>query len=358
LDQIAINVTDFKDISRQVVGEISSSNYSLSMKRSDQQHMLAFSFLRLVECNSHVKKLTIEQNSDDYSIESRMINYLSQHCGDLQELMICSASEETARLMMASFRKLSTFAWITFTGENLDSIPTLGEITSYAHIKSFALYQSDYDVVLNTTFIKVCPNLSSLDLKYVGTRIFHSLKDIMASCRSLTKLSLSLDGNNDFSDEDRTTVPMLLAIAEHGLQLGDFHMNFYQVDIDLRDELTRYAMASIIKRLRKFQIKVRKFLTNADDPDTSLCSLFSSPGVDLRSLDIRTYDENADQITILLRCGNAETLTLNGTSNIFEVMVKISFSCRRLVDISLDYVGPINGEAMRVLLQSCLQLRS
>jgi hypothetical protein len=152
---------------------------------------------------------------------------------------------------------------------------------------------------------------------------------------------------------------MLMAIADHGLQLKKFSIRIESIIIDIRHASTRQALITTINRLHRREIEGLEFFTDAGDPETSICSLFKSSKVDLRSLAMNTHNANADEIATILRgCRNADTLQLTGKANISNVLMQISDSCHMLVELKLEYDGSINGVVMAAFLQSCLELRS
>jgi hypothetical protein len=258
-----------------------------------------------------------------------------------------SASVEAVRLVMASFPSLTKIDW-RCSGEN-DFVPisTAGVISSYPNIKSFELYDNGdhgLDVELISVLMKACPSLT--ELKFNGS--CQVVKEVITSCRSLTSLSV-----DNFSEEgDEAVVPLLSAMASHGSQLKELSLHIAVTMIDIRDVSTRYALSTVIKRLRSLDIGMQRFLSDANDPDTALCSLFCSPGVDLRSLTISTDNEDANLIArMLLGCRSADTLRLRGEANIVKVMMKIADNCRHLVKLSLTYRGSVSDKAMKALLQ-------
>jgi hypothetical protein len=366
LDRISVDFTSFEDMARKP-GELSFANCSLSrpLNQGDEEdmywYMNALATLRLIECNPHVKKLIIAEidNEDEecYAINNRMINYLGQHCREVKDVEIYNASIEAIRLAMASFPNLT----------NMDSnirrkngaVPAVGEVTCYPSIESFHFSsQDETDYETMSALVKACPNLTYLDCG--GGWMFYGLKEALMSCSKLKYLSLCGNLSDNHHGTNRLTVStMLLAIVEHGLQLQDLSLYMGKLDFDLRKAPIRYSLKRIIQRVRELAISVRCFVTNAHDPETSIGSLFSSPGVDLRSLHINTYDESADQIAMLLQgCRNVSKLFLQGKANISEVLMKISAKCHQLVELSLYYDVSISGKAMLTMLQSCRQLRS
>jgi hypothetical protein len=360
LDHISIDLSSFYDVD-QIIDEINFASYTLSMSSTEKTElrMAALSILRLVECNPHVKKLVIYGIEDDYTIDERMIAYLSQHCREVKDVKICTASAESVRLVMASFPSLQKINWRLDVQIEEDSsvIPVSGEITCYPNIESFEFYDSMLirDLEMATALNEACPNLTHL--KSGGPQFYRVVRAALTSCRKLTNLSLYLEDDDSISDQ-AALISMMSAIAQLGLQLKDLSIQLGDVEIDISDTLTRTSMITTIQRLQKLDIEAI-LLVRDNDAETTISSLFSSPGVDLRSLDINTCEENADQIAVILRgCGNAHTLILQGEANLSDVMMKISLSCHQLVDLKVDFYGEVTGEAMRALLQSCRQMKS
>jgi hypothetical protein len=169
-------------------------------------------------------------------------------------------------------------------------------------------------------------------------------------------LNEELSDTGDMIDTEHV-VQMLMKIAEHCLMLEEFSISLPNDYLDISEASTRAAMTTMIKRLQLLEIHAT-YLIDEDDPESYVCSLFNSPGIDLRSLDICTSDENVGQIAMVLRgCENASTLNLVGKANISEVMMKISTRCHLLVDLNLNYNESVGGEAVIALLRSCRQLQ-
>jgi hypothetical protein len=360
LDSIAIDFINFEYFC-EMVDEINFANCSLALNsvKLDDQQIEALSALNLIECNPHVQELVIDEDHI-FTVGGRMIPYLAKRCREVKKVRITSASAESVRLVMASFPNLSRINVYWCSSIEYDSLPDLGEKTSYPSIESFhCIDDSGLHDDMSRTLIKACPNLTSFDCS--GPSICYLVADVLASCRKVTDLALKID-NEDESDE-RELAPMLSAIAEHGLQLKELSINLSDVNINIDDAMIRNAMVRIIQRLRKLRFTVQGYMlyeSDSDDAlDASLCSLFDSTGVDLQSLEIDTSNDNSDQIAMLLQgCRNADRLILDGTAKISEVLMKISHNCNQLVELELHFAGSINDAAMRALLQSCRQLRS
>jgi hypothetical protein len=221
-------------------------------------------------------------------------------------------------------------------------------IKSHPNIESFTFSNSSgADTTDVLPFIAACPNLKSLTC--IGPRLFQLVNKIIVSCKRLASVHLSSDGH-----DDQGIFPMLLAIAEHGLQLKDLRIDVSKMNIRVRNENISNALVKIVKRFQCFEFKSRSFY-NAADPDRSICSLFSSSDIDLRSLSVNSCSEDVDSVTAMLRgCHNAEQLNLEGCADISDVMIKVSNSCHQLVDLCLSFCGRVDGAAMRGLLQSCI----
>jgi hypothetical protein len=116
---------------------------------------------------------------------------------------------------------------------------------------------------------------------------------------------------------------------------------------------------TILKRLLSFEMNTENLISTSADPDSFITSLFSSPGVDLRSLTINTSNENADMIAMMLQgCRNAEKLNLSGRAHISPVISRISAICHQLIDLKLNYDRVVDSPATKTLLKSCCQLQS
>jgi hypothetical protein len=118
---------------------------------------------------------------------------------------------------------------------------------------------------------------------------------------------------------------MFSAITEHGLQLQELKINFRHLPINIRNDSTRSSLTSIVKRIRCLDVSTEQdkgIIYDDADPDRSLCSVFRSPDVDLRSLTISTYHEVADRTGIILRgCRKASRLEFSGIADICQVMM-------------------------------------
>jgi hypothetical protein len=263
--------------------------------------------------------------------------------------------------MMASFPKLSKIKWEWSIIVDFVNMPALGVITSYPTIISFEFYDWElgHDAEVATSLITACPNLTYL--KCDGPTLCQVVKEVITSCSKVTTLLLTLDINRDLPQGE--VMLLLQAIAAHGLQLKDLTIQLSDLVIDINNASIRAAMINIIKRLQNFDIDVGFVTGNADgepDTSTSICSLFSSPGVDLQTLSISTSNENADQIAMMLRgCRHVDALSLKGEANISEVMMKISGICQLLLCLHLNYnTGQVNRQVMLALLKSCHRLKS
>jgi hypothetical protein len=320
---------------------------------SEGQYATAFSSLDLLDHNSHAKKLHIfESRSDNYT-KRHMFSRLHQCCPEVEELDI-SASTETICQAMNSFPNITS---IECSSSNRDAplyIPSF-EVASYPKIESFKGFCNNQNSGL-VQLIRACPNLRSLDCR--SELIYHGLSNILISCSKIRCLSLDGAPHHDlFDDID----PILSAIADYGLQVQELLMKFPRTGVDIRSNSSaRRDMRSILKRLRSFELEIGFFIIDeGDDPESPICSMFGSSGVDLQHLSFRTYDENAEAIALMLqRCRNIEQLKLRGEKDINPVMMKISANCHQLVDLILDYRGQVEGPAIQNLLQSCQQLKS
>jgi hypothetical protein len=185
------------------------------------------------------------------------------------------------------------------------------------------------------------------------------MPEVLISCSKLTSLTLN-DRLEYDNDENHDIAPILSAVAEYGLQLQELSLTISNSDIDIcSPSKTRYDMITIPKRLRSFKLTADNVITDITDPESSICSMFSSPGVDLRILRINIGKENTDMIAKMLQgCYNMEELDLSGLVDMSPVMMKISVSCRQLVELTLGYQGSVDGAAMKALLISCSQLQS
>jgi hypothetical protein len=89
------------------VDEISCEKcWPIMDQRRDYTHVNSLSSLYLVEGNPHLKKLIIDEDESDYTFNCRMFQYLSQHCPEVNELIIYTTSAETIRVAMNSFPNL------------------------------------------------------------------------------------------------------------------------------------------------------------------------------------------------------------------------------------------------------------
>jgi hypothetical protein len=197
----------------------------------------------------------------------------------------------------------------------------------------------------------------------------HHLHEILVSCGKLVSLKLVDTIYYDYTEDGNApeaprgmVVTLLSAIAEYGLQLKELSLCFTNAKVDIEcDSRTRSDLVTTIARLRHIDLKIGH--TGEDsycvDDESSICTLFSSPIVDIRSLNIRTYYEDPDKIAMMLQgCQNAEKLNLGGYAFISPVIMTVAASCHQLVHLALDYDGSIEGTAMKMLLQSCRQLNS
>jgi hypothetical protein len=313
------------------------------------------STLRLVECSPHINTLSLFVGDQKYTLYKRIIvDYLSQHCQHVTKIVISIASAEAVRLLLASFPNLSKIDWYRMSDDHFVPIVTQRKIASYPNIKDFDCFdQSGLNSEEIISLMKACPNL--IHLTCIGRWLCHAMREVM-TLRGLKSIVLHHERCKNLPGEEVT--PILFMIADHCLQLKELII-ILGTDIDLRTLLIRNAMKCIIMRLSKLLIDITSLRTDHENPETSICSLFSSPGVDLRSLEFNTYDENADQIAAILKgCQNANKLKLEGQTSISEVMLKITDSCHQLVDLEIYYHGSVNGEAMLALLKSCHQIRS
>jgi hypothetical protein len=342
LDEIFIDFSDFADIAL-MGGEISFTRCSLSpMQRNNERAITVLSVLRLVECNPHIKRLVLENN--EIAIESRMIAYLSKHCKEVNEIHVETTSAEAIRLVMASFPNLSTIWW----NVSYDIVPNDKDIALHPNIEVFKLdiENNVFGIGEISALIQACPNLKTLEC--AGYWCFEGLTyQVMDSCRKLQKISLHYQ-DADYYD----SAEIFSTIANYGSQVKELSMEFGNLEIDISDDSIREDLITLIPRLH--YLNFDSILTRETDPDQSISSIFCSPVIKLRFLDINTANDDADQIAMMLQgCADANTLFLRGKANISEVMMKISDSCHNLVDVDLNYPkGTINGEAMRRLLQS------
>jgi hypothetical protein len=92
-----------------MVGEISFARCALACNLSqgvDRSVMDALSVLRLIELNPHVKKLEIYEHENCYAFDACMFGYLANHCREVKEVSIITASAKAVRLAMESFPNL------------------------------------------------------------------------------------------------------------------------------------------------------------------------------------------------------------------------------------------------------------
>jgi hypothetical protein len=360
LDIIEMNLLAMKLII-EIADLVSYENCLTAMRNrvgfiEDGKVRMALCTLHLIECNPHVKKLVFKDDAYregvSYRILCVLVLYLCQHCPEVSGVTMNCSSLQTLRLVMDSFPKLTT---ITFSYRRDVVLPLIDPITSYPNILEISLQSDDKNVEF-LPLIKACPNLRTLNC--YGPWILYVQHELFMGCRYLTRLSLCEYGNGYYYRDTRIS-PLLSALAEHALQLEEFTVRFKYLAISVqKGSLEREDMTRIIKRLRSLDMKI--CITNDDnDPESSLCTLFSTPGVDLRYLSIRTGYESLDVIALMLQgCRNIEKLELVGKMSISLVMMKISASCHQLVDLTLSYSTEVNGEAIKALLQSCHQLKS
>jgi hypothetical protein len=356
LDVIAFEFLELEDIIG-IEDDMSLNNNSLSINQpSDRQPVDSRrsreSSRHLVTlCNPHVKKLRLDGTLRDHEFTFNVFRYLSKRCPEVKEIVLVSTSAEAVRQAMDCFPNL-TAVQHDCSFEYLVPL-TVYEAISYPNMENFIVHSDQNDVAL-IPMIKACPNLRSLDLQ--GSLMIHGLHEIMSSCSKLT--SLILNGSTHYVLVEDVT-PLISAIGEYGLQLRYLTMAFYSINIQSGSSV-RNNMIRILKRLKYLVLDVVEFVTDNDnDSESSISSLFSSPGVDLRSLKMGTHNQNADMIALLLQgCRNIEKLHLYGGEGISPVLMKISSSCHQLVDLELHYGGLADGPAMKALLQSCPQLRS
>jgi hypothetical protein len=350
LDEIIYDVDDFHGFA-SMQDEISFTSCTLARNgMDDDRTMQALSTLHLVESNPHVKKLVVIEGGFN-TLDSRIFGHLGKHCCEVKEVVVYSQSAEAVRLAMASFPILSSLTWECHSRSF--SLPTLlGEMNLYPNIESFYLNIShNLGAAEITSLIKACPNLKHLECH--GPWMFQGLHEVLASCNMITILVLNYD-----DDVFYNPTSILSAIAEHGLQLKEWKLKFDKIEIDLRNSSTRSDLTRTMKRLRSFQFYSR-FVFDDVNLDRSICSMFSSSDVDLRSFSVMTYTDDADRIAMMFQCcRNADRLGLRGSANISQVMMKVSDSCRQLVDLSLAYDGRVDGLAMRSLLQTCPLLKT
>jgi hypothetical protein len=374
LDEIEINFSYLE----RVIGHVDDISFNSCSFHTTEQSLgvlkAALSSLHLVECNPHVKKLKLVANSSkskkvSYSFCVRMMTYLSQRCPEVIWVDINVVPAETVRLAMDSFPKLTTIRRISsliISSDESFGMEFDYETSSYPNVEAIQLYCGITDR-LWVPLINACPNLKSLDCDVASVR--SNLSEILMSCSKLTCLHLSgFDNSLNSIIFDQA----ISAIAEYGLQLEELEMDIcvtWSIAV-MRGSKTRDDMITILKRVRSFElnydvVNIHNYEDDDDDDDdndseSSICLLFNSPGVDLRSLKIPTYNENADKIALMLQgCRNIEKLNLKarGGEALNPVMMKISAICHQLVDLTLSYAANfINGGAMQALLQSCKQL--
>jgi hypothetical protein len=344
LDEIQIALSDFQDLSISFGGSV-----LLMSQQSDRQ--FAHTVIRLVEGNPHLKKLHIEAIETNYDFHSNIFRYLRQRCQEIKEIALRSNSAETVQLAMDSFPNLTTLRHYTHVRSFMPS--SLDEVASYPSIENLILkFPGEY--VAFIPLVKQCPNLRRLD--FDGSLIDPHLHGIMVSCSKL--ISLNLNFSSQYVQVDNVST-LISTIAEFGLQLQELSINFLNINIQTGSK-TRDDMIRILRHLRKLKLSSCHFITgNGREPVSSLCSMFSSSGVDLRALNISTFKEKPDMIAMMLHgCRNVDKLNLRGVVKISPVMMMISASCHQLVDLTLEYRGNVNGVATKALLQSCSLLRS
>jgi hypothetical protein len=354
LDDIEIRF-DHLETALGEIDEISYESCLLAASQiSDYDVMIALYSLHLVEYNPHLKMLTIEGDDESGSaFICRMIHYLSQRCPEVKDIAILSMSANIVRLVMDSFPKLTTIE--CFPMKNPKS-PLSDEAMSYPNIESFVLRNKIADTKF-VSLIKACPNLKALVCQ--GYWLSYDLLDVTLSCSKLVTLHLHLESNRF----DVNVIAFLIGtIAEYAIQLQELSIKLPNYCIDIQHNTgTRRDLIRILQRISRLELNLNVPLNDTDDPESSICSLFSSPGVQLRSMTINTADENADMIAMMLQgCRNIEKLHLRGGVDISPVMMKISASCRQLVDLRLfcNENCFVDGKAMKSLLQSCHQLES
>jgi hypothetical protein len=420
LDEIEIKLNDMEGVVGSVQ-EISFDICSLALNHStDSNVQFALKTLHLVECNPQLKRLTIADNKDNYSFNSRMFNYLTQRCPEINEIMFSSSTAHSVRLAMDIFPSLRK---VICNSVNVFRSSSPKVVASYPKIDGFELIPFGKECSSFLPLIKACPNIK--DLYCEGGLTFRILPQIIRSCRQLTSFGLRIVDENEVYG----MVPLLSALAKYSSQLTELWMEVadYRINIQRGSE-TRNDLIRIIKRLRKFDVIAQQFITDdrdeeeddhdgdededegndedeevegdndgdedvdegdargednedaklindedeedsnvhADDynndgtQEFSICSLFSSPDVDLRFLNICTEVDTSDMIVKMLHgCRNIEKLVISGYADgISTMMMKISANSHRIVDLLLGYGGLVDGKAMKALLQSCHQLTS
>jgi hypothetical protein len=332
---------------------MSFRNFSFAKNdKSREQLMSTLRGLHLLECNPWVKKLALVDSAKEISSDrsNRLFHYLSKRCPEVREIILRSASEETIRLAMDSFPKLETIECNSSTG-TLDN-SYIKKLRSYPKIETLLLHaSSDEGHAALVPLIKSCPNLKALDCR--GSWVCHGLPEILVSCNKLTRLIMS--GTDIINDHIASILP---AIAEYGLQLQEFSMVCNAVVDVRRYSIARYDLIRIARRVRCFELWLKNCISD-DDPRSTICSMFRSPGVNLQSVGIDSGRESADMIAMMLQsCRNTTELNIHGHVDISPVMMKISASCHQLVDLELHYDGLADGTAMKAFLQACHQLIS
>jgi hypothetical protein len=325
---------------------------SLATVRMTNDDAIVLGSLCLVQYSPHMKSMHITDGDSNYEVKCLMLRHLSQCCPEVEEMGIRSVCAATIFQAIGSFPKIAKIKCESF-GQN-PRMSSLDDTVSFPQVETFQWYSvGEHETAV--PLIKACSNLRSLSCE--GFSMHICLPEVLVSCDKLT--SLKLIGECGTVDSDISWV--ISAIADFGLQLEELFLILSDATIDISNySMARDDMIIVIKRLKSFKLNIEEcFIEDHDDPESSLCSIFISPEVDLRTLRLNTDDESADMIAMMVQgCRRIEKLELSGTADMRSVLMNISASCHQLVDLVLDYQGIVTGPAMKALSQSCPQLKS
>jgi hypothetical protein len=288
-----------------------------------------------------------------------IVRCLFEHCQQISSLLLNGFFVDDTLMILSSCPSLTQLIIFDYAlGEDNSSSVSLPSkpLLHCANIVSLSLDQISSDVIHPDILdiILACRNLKSL--RSQGRWIYPAAQEIFTHCTKLEDMDISLPDFNSLEHPSKFG-DLIETMARDAVNIKKLAVDVNGYDRDILQNPSVYtSFAKIVNRLRHFSYQTWS-LDEADHACTNIYSLFGDQtNKHLESLHISTDRNDAEMISIMLqRCPNLRKLTCEGYADMSLVM-KLTASCHELLDLTLSYVGQLDGAAMKCLLNSCPML--